>query len=136
MSPEQQKQQVDKVMKLALEESYLPESAQSHTTCTSRTLSTEWNVANISYSQPSHIVDLWRKGEEILNTPGYVCPAAGNVFARQVGTCSVSGATSNKGVTPPHFVHSKKNQELVMKYVVIVLFFEVLLMCATLISSC
>ena len=89
MSPEQRKQQVDKVMKLALEQSYLPESAQSHTTCTSRTLRTEWNVANISHLQPSRIVDLWRKGEEILNTPGYVCPAAGNVFARQVGTVAL-----------------------------------------------
>ena len=48
---------------------------------------------------------MWKKAEEILNTPGLILPAAGNKLAQQVAN---TDASSSKDITPPHFVFSKK----------------------------
>ena len=43
-----------------------------------------------------------------MSTPDHILPAAGNPSARQVA--SLSGVNSSSGVTPPHFVYSKKSK--------------------------
>ena len=51
--------------------------------------------------------DMWKKAESILSSPNFIVPAAGNASAQQVA--SISGDNCGKGVTPPHFVYSKKS---------------------------
>ena len=70
-------------------------------------LSVEWNCAQITHLQPNRVADIWKKAEGILSSPNFVVSAAGNASARQVA--SVSGDNCGKGVTPPHFVYSKKS---------------------------
>ena len=44
---------------------------------------------------------MWQKAEELLSTPGFVAPAAGNIeMCRQVASLSNKGTKNS----PPHFV--------------------------------
>lgn len=106
MTPEQRKVKVEKVMKHALEKLPVLQSGPStHSSTSNSKLSIHWKDAQITHLQLSRVADLWKKAEEILNTPNFVVIAAGNTQARQVA--SVTGCTS-KGVSPPHFVYAKK----------------------------
>ena len=102
MTAGQRKKQIYKVVKCELSESSLPVQHPISPECVTK-LSIAWNDAHITHLQPNRVADLWRKAEEILNTPGFVVSAAGNPSARQVA--SVSNASS---VMAPHFVYSKK----------------------------
>ena len=69
-------------------------------------LSVERSCAHITHLQPNRVADIWKKAESIWSSPNLVVPEAGNACARQVA--SISGDNCGKGVTPPHFVYSKK----------------------------
>ena len=109
MTPDQRKIKVDKLLKHTLKnhesDSALYSECQSSTQPTAR-LSVKWNMASIPFLQPQRVEELWRKAENLLSTPGYVVPTAGNSSARQVA--SMTGAVSGNNSTPPHFVFSKK----------------------------
>ena len=104
MTPDQRK-----VMKQGLQESSTCTSAlkEKSSNPNAKKISIEWCNAHITHLQLNRIADLWRKAEEILNTPNFIVPAAGNMCSRQVA--SISGACSSKGVVQPHFVYSKKS---------------------------
>ena len=106
MTSEQCKAKIEKVMKQGLKDSSLSTLFKKWSNPTTR-LSVEWSCAHITHLQPNRVADIWKKAESILSSPNFVVPAAGNACARQVA--SISGDNCRKGVTPPHFVYSKKS---------------------------
>ena len=105
MTPEQRKNQINKVVKCKVSECFSMSQSTSLESV-AKLISIAWNDAHINHLQPSRVADLWKKAEEILSTPNFVVTAAGNASARQVA--SVSSASSSSGVMAPHFVYSKK----------------------------
>ena len=106
MTPEQRKVKIEKIMKQGLKDSSLSTLCEKSSNPTTR-LSVEWSCAHITHLQPNRVANIWKKAESILSSPKLVVPAAGNACARQVA--SISGDNCGKGVTPPHFVYSKKS---------------------------
>jgi len=107
MTPDQQKIKVDKLLKYTLKSDDSVVNSESQSTQPKARLSIKWNIATIPFLQPKHVEEMWRKAENLLSTPGYVLPTAGNSSARQVA--SMTSATSDRS-TPPHFVYSKKTR--------------------------
>ncbi len=105
MTSQQRKLRIDKALKCELKGDGPTYGIEEVDTSTTR-LSIKSADANIHHLQPQRIQGLWKKAEEILSTPGLILNAAGNKLARQVADVGVSSA---KGVTPPHFVYSKKS---------------------------
>ena len=106
MTSEQRKAKIEKVMKQGLKDSSLSTLCEKSSNPNTR-LSVEWSCAHITHLQPNRVADIWKKAESILSSPNLVVPAAGKACARQVA--SISGDNCRKGVTPPHFVYSKKS---------------------------
>ncbi len=107
MTPEQRNLKVSKMMKQGLKATTAHDPAMpTETNSGTKQISVLWNCSNITHLQPCRIADLWKKAEDILNTPNFVIQAAGNPGARQVA--SVSNATTSNIAIPPHFVYSKR----------------------------
>ena len=99
MSPEQRKQSVDKVNKITFGQKIAsPSTAMSIST---KQLSVKLEDAKVCHVHIERLQNMWQKAEELLSTPGFVVPAAGNIeMCRQVASLSNKG----KKNSPPHFV--------------------------------
>ena len=92
MSPEQQKQSVDKVNKITFGQKIAsPSTAMSIST---KQLSVKLEDAKVHHVHIERLQNMWQKAEELLSTLGFVVPAAGNIkMCRQVASLSNKGNT-------------------------------------------
>ena len=96
MSPEQRKKHIDK-FHFSVGKQPCPTSVRP---CLSKQLSTKWENAKIEHVHIQRLQDMWLKAEQLLSTPGFVIPAAGNPeMSQQVASLSNQGAK----YVPPHF---------------------------------